>query len=155
MPALSLLNNLENHIMQITQTCQVVLLRRSENEKTPLVVMPHEIEVLKALHGEDNIIETDDKPPVESVEFYPSDEYARLQGLYIGNDRVPNPVREGVGTLDEFVSSFENFGGSVDDELKLQLIEEAKSLGIKATKNWGIEKLETEIAAAKAEGGNE
>lgn len=136
--------------MKITQPCLIVLLRRSENEKTPLCVMPHEIEVLKALHGEDSIIETEDKPPVESVEFDPADEYARLQGLYIGNDRIPNPVREGVGTLDKFVASFENMGGSVDYELKLQLIEEAKALGLKATKNWGIEKLETEIAAAKA-----
>lgn len=142
--------------MNITQPCVVVLLRRSENEKTPLTVMPHEIEVLKALHGEDNIIETQDTPPVKSVEFEPAEEYARLQGLYIGNEHVTNPVREGVGTLDEFVSSFENMGGSVDEDLKLQLIEEAKSLGLKATKNWGIEKLEAEIAEAKAaQGGNE
>lgn len=136
--------------MKITQPCLIVLLRRSENEKTPLCVMPHEIEVLKALHGEDSIIETEDKPPVESVEFEPDEEYSRLQGLYIGNDRIPNPVREGVGTLDEFVASFENMAGSADEELKLELIEEAKSLGLKATKNWGIEKLQAEIEAVKS-----
>lgn len=142
--------------MKITQPCVVVLLRRSENEKTPLTVMPHEIEVLKALHGEDNIKETEDTPPVKSIEFDPEEEYARLQGLYIGNDRIPNPVREGVGTLDEFVESFEGVGGG-DDE-KDALIEKAKALGLKATKNWGIEKLETEIAEAEAKlqgGGDE
>lgn len=141
--------------MIIKQPCVVVLLRRSENEKTPLTVMPHEIEVLKALHGKENIIETEDAPPVKSIEFVPEDEYARMKGLYIGNDRIPNPVREGVGTLDEFVESFEGIGG--DDE-KDALIEKAKSLGLKATKNWGIEKLEAEIAAAEAKlqgGGDE
>lgn len=144
--------------MKITQPCVVVLLRRSENEKTPLTVMPHEIEVLKALHGEDNIIATEDTPPVKSVEFDPEEEYARLQGLYIGNDRILDPVREGVGKLEEFIESFEGVqGGGEDDERKLELIEEAKALGLKATKNWGIEKLETEIAAAKEKqgGGNE
>lgn len=134
--------------MNITQPVVVVLLRRSENEKTPLAVMPHEIEVLKALHGEDAVLPTEDTPPVASVEFDPEEEYTRLQGLYIGNDRIPNPVREGVGTLEEFVESFEGVGGG-DDE-KDALIEKAKSLGLKATKNWGIEKLETEIAEAEA-----
>lgn len=142
--------------MKITQPCVVVLLRRSENEKTPLTVMPHEIEVLKALHGDDSVIETDDTPPVKSIDFDPEQEYVRMQGMYIGNDRVPDPVREGVGKLEDFIESFEGVqGGGEYDERKLELIEEAKSLGLKATKNWGIEKLETEIAKAKQGGGED
>jgi hypothetical protein len=84
----------------------VVLLRRSENEKTPLVVYPHEVEVLKALHGSDAIVETEDTPPVASGEFDPQDEYARLEGLYIGNEQRPNPVFTALGDVDEFVASF-------------------------------------------------
>lgn len=132
---------------KIKQPCVVVLLRRSENEKTPLTVMPHEIEVLKALHGEENIIETEDTPPVEFIEFDPEEEYARLQGLYIGNDKVRDPVLAGLGEYDEFVASFEN----VTDGDKDALIAQAKELGIKATKNWGIDKIQAAINEALAQ----
>lgn len=132
--------------MKVKQPYLIVMLRRSENEKTPLTVFPHEIDVLKALHGEDSIIETDDNPPVKSSEFDTEEEYSRLQGMYIGNDKVPNPVRDALGDVDDFEKSFEESG---DNEEQLVLLEEAKSLGIKATKNWGIQKLTDAIAEAK------
>jgi hypothetical protein len=149
--------------MKITQPCLVVLLRRSENEKTPLTVMPHEVEVLKALHGEDSVSETEDTPPVKSVEFDPEEEYARLEGLYIGNDRVSNPVREGVGTLDEFVSSFDGYKAAKankttvtkqtnsEDAEKDELVEKAKVLGIKSPHLFGVDKLKEKIEEAEAE----
>lgn len=133
--------------MKVTQPYLLVLLRRSENEKTPLTVFPHEVEVLKKLHGEDSILETEDEPPVKQGEFDTEAEYARLESMYKGNERVPYPVEAALGDLDEFESSFE---GLEEDTEKAALIAEAKELGLKATKNWGIEKLQTEIAAAKA-----
>lgn len=133
--------------MQVTLPYSVVLLRRSENEKVPLVVLPHEVEVIKALHGPESVILTDDKPPVKESTFDTAEEYARLEGMYIGNENVRYPVREALGDLEDFEESLEELGG---DDVKLALIEKAKSLGLKATKNWGIEKLEAEIAEAEA-----
>ena len=138
---------------------QVVLVKRSENEKTPTVVLAHEIEVLKVLHGEDGVILTDDVSPVKNAEFRfdeseegealtLADEYARLEQYYRGNENIPYPVREALGKVDDFVNSFEANGG---DEEKYALLEQAKELGIKATKTWGVEKLKAAIDAKLAE----
>lgn len=135
--------------MKVTLPYLIVLLCRSEMEKTPLVVYPHEIEVLKALHGEDQIREIDATPPVSEGEFETADEYARLQQYYRGNENVSDPVRLALGTLKDFEESLVQVGG--DDDEKDALIAEAKELGIKATKTWGIEKLQAAIAEAKGE----
>jgi len=135
--------------MKVTLPYLIVLLCRSEMEKTPLVVYPHEIEVLKALHGEDQIREIDAEPPVKEGTFETADEYARLQQYYRGNENVSDPVRLALGTLKDFEESLVQVGG--DDSEKDALIAEAKELGIKATKTWGIEKLQAAIAEAKGE----
>lgn len=137
---------------------QVVLVKRSENEKTPTVVLAHEIEVLKVLHGEDGVILTDDISPVKNAEFRfdeseegealtLADEYARLEQYYRGNENIPFPVREALGKVDDFVNSFE----AGDGDEKESLLEQAKELGIKAAKTWGIEKLKAAIDAKLAE----
>lgn len=137
---------------------QVVLVRRSEAEKTPVVVLAHELEVLKAMHGEDGVILTDDVPPVKEAEFRfdesedgealtLADEYARLEQYYRGNENNPYPVREALGKVDDFVNSFEANGSDEKDAL----IEQAKELGIKATKTWGVDKLKAAIDAKLAE----
>jgi hypothetical protein len=131
--------------MKVTLPYLVVLVCRSENEKTPITVLPHEIEILKVLHGGD-IRETDADPVVKESTFETEDEYARLQQYYKGNQEVSDPVRQALGTLKDFEESFEAVGNS--DE-KTSLLEEALSLGIEAKKTWGIAKLQAAIAEAK------
>lgn len=93
--------------MKVTLPYQVVLLCRSEVEKTPLVVLPHEVEVLKALHGEDKVRETDADLPAGVTEstFDTAEEYARLEQYYRGNENNQRPVYNALGTLDDFENS--------------------------------------------------
>jgi hypothetical protein len=67
--------------MQVTLPYKLVLIKRGEGSKTPTCVLPHEVEVLKALHGDENVIDTNDKLPEGLTEktFDTEDEYARLQ----------------------------------------------------------------------------
>lgn len=97
--------------MKVTLPYQVVLVCRSENEKTPVTVLPHEIEILKVLHGDD-IRETDANPPVKESTFDTEDEYSRLQQYYKGNQEVTDPVRQALGTLKDFEESFVAVGKS-------------------------------------------
>lgn len=127
---------------------KMVLLVRSENEKTPLVVLPHEIELLRTLHGDEAVREIDSPAPegLTECEFDTADEYGRLEQNYRGDVNGQSPVRAAFGSLKEFEASFESVGSSLGD--KEALIEQAKELGIAATKNWGIEKLQAAIDAA-------
>lgn len=97
--------------MKVTLLPVIVLLCRSENEKTPLVVLPHEVEVLKSLHGEEQVREAPEgaKLPegVSKVEFDTGEEYSRLQQYYRGNANNPDPVRMALGTLEDFEESFQ------------------------------------------------
>lgn len=135
--------------MKVTLPYQVVLLCRSEIEKTPLIVLPHEVEVLKSLHGDEQVRESDAELPVGITEstFETDEEYSRLQQYYRGNDSNPDPVRRALGTLKEFEESFSQQSGEDKDAL----VEEAIALGIPAKKTWGIAKLEAAIADAKAQ----
>lgn len=145
--------------MKVMLTYVIVLLCRSENEKTPLVVLPHEVEVLKALHGEDAVRDVEAELPagIKKTEFDTAEEYSRLQQYYRGNDATPDPVRSALGTLDDFEAMFErksarNSDGNEGDagNQKTALLEEAKALGIAANKNWGVDKLKSAIEEAKA-----
>lgn len=132
---------------------QIVLLVRTESQKTPLCVLDHEVEVLKVLHGEENVVLTDDKPPVEYTEFNGdgqptlADEYARLHQYYKGNNEMQDPVGIALGPLAEFEESFEGVDNSGKDELLAKALE----LGINANKRWGIGKLQAAIDEATAE----
>lgn len=132
--------------MKVTLPYQMVLLVRGEGSKIPLTVLPHEIDILRVMHGEDAISLTDDVLPIKECTFETADEYARLEQYYRGNADVHNPTKAVFRTLADFEAAFDTAGGAD----KAALIEEAKSLGIPATKNWGIEKLQAAIDEAKA-----
>lgn len=129
--------------MKVTLPYQVVLLVRGEGSKVPLIVLPHEVEVLKNMHGEDHIQLTDAEPPIKESVFETADEYSRLEQYYRGNVDNPNPTRAVWRTLDEFENSF-----SADKTDKAALLEEAVSLGIPAKATWGAAKLQQAITEA-------
>lgn len=148
--------------MKVTLPYQVVLVVRGEGSKTPKVVLPHEVPILRMQFGDEAIVETDDKPHIESQEFDTEEEYVRLQESYRGDADNPNPTASVFRNLRDFEAAFKNVQAApvppkppVPPKLaagadeKTALIAEAKSLGINANKNWGIEKLKTEIAAKK------
>lgn len=135
--------------MKVTLPYVVVFVVRGEGSKTPKVVLPHEVEILRAQFGDDAILETNDKPHIKECEFDTEDEFARLQETYRGDADNPNPTARVFRSLDEFEAAFKSVASVGVD--KAALIEEAKVLGIAANKNWGVEKLQKAIAAAKAE----
>jgi hypothetical protein len=129
--------------LKVKQPYVVVLLVRGEDNKTPLTVFPHEVEVLRAAHGEENIHLTDIAPPVKEAEFDTADEFARLEQYYIGDSEHRNPTRSVWRSLEEFEAAF----APAD---KATLLEEAIALGIPAKANWGVAKLQAAIEEAKA-----
>lgn len=160
---------------KITQNYLVVLIARSENEKTPVTVFPHEVPILEYIHGDDAVQVTDATPPVKSGTFEAKEEFARLQQRYVGNVGQ-NPTVEVFGSEKDFVAAFKKPAeftededvihvvsedepddnpdlsgeGSGEDAYKEGLIEDAKALGIKANGTWGVAKLEDAIKEAKA-----
>jgi hypothetical protein len=136
-------------MMKVKLACLLVLLVRGEGSKTPLTVLPHEVPILQSMHGEDAIIVTEDTPAVAEIEFDTADEFARLEGYYKGSAENPNPTRTVFRNLADFEQAFE--GQGEDDDAKAELLEQAKGLGIKANKNWGVVKLQEAIDAKLAE----
>ncbi|KAF0844329.1 hypothetical protein FNL37_1773 [Methylovorus glucosotrophus] len=132
--------------MKVTLPYVVALVKRGEGSKTPVTIFPHEVEVLRMQLGEDAVEVTDDAPPIAEGSFDTEDEYVRLQEYYRGNGDEPNPTTRVWRNLSEFEA---DFGPVVGDD-KQALLAEALALGIKANKNWGIEKLTTAIEEAKA-----
>lgn len=133
--------------MKVTLPYVVALVLRGESSKTPVVVFPHEVEILKTIHGEDSVQVTEDVAPVKEAEFDTEDEYARLQQYYKGDSENPNPTTRTFRNLDEFESAF---GGVVGDD-KNDLIAEAIDLGIPAKKQWSTAKIKQAIAEVKGE----
>lgn len=133
--------------MKIKLPYQTVLLIRGEGCKIPLTVMPHEVEVLRAMHGEENVQETDIVPPIKEAEFDTADEYSRLEQYYHGDNDNKNPTRSVWRSLEDFEASFAPAGGTD----KASLLEQAIALGIPAKSNWGIAKLQQAIADAQNE----
>ncbi len=152
---------------QITRKFITVLLVRNELEKTPLVVLPHEVPILEALHPSAEVRKIDVPTPhgLDKKTFDVEEEYANLQEKYRGPGDAPNPTVAVFRNLDEFKAAF---GGRKDEDLEDDeqsdfdggengdgteqeaKLAEAKSLGIKANKTWGIEKLQAAIDAELA-----
>jgi len=155
--------------MKVTLNYLVAQLVRSQDQKTPLVVLPHEVTILEAIHGEDHIVVTEDQPPEglrEPHTFDTEDEYPRLQEYYKQSIAGQNAVVSVWKDQKAFDADFDG-----DDEPakpakkdaakpagkqpteadleKAELIEQAKELGIKANSNWSVERLKTDIAAKK------
>lgn len=88
--------------MKISATSLIVLVCRSEIEKIPKIVFPHEVAVLKRLHG-DHRIETIDEPsPLGTVDLDMEVEYQRLLNEYNQAGDKAHPVVEVYGNFDEF-----------------------------------------------------
>lgn len=136
--------------MKVTLPYQMVLLVRGEGSKIPLTVLPHEIDILRVMHGEDAIHLISDAPPIKECTFETSDEYSRLEQYYRGNADVHNPTKAVFRTLTDFEDAFNPAGATAVSTDKAALVEEAKALGIPATKNWGVDKLQSAIDEAKA-----
>lgn len=79
-----------------------------------------------------------------SARFEQDGHYFDASGVLLGNDG--NPLK---ASNTNPPSPDQNTGGG-DDSDKDALIAEAKELGIAATKNWGLAKLNEEIQKAKA-----
>lgn len=137
--------------MKITLPYQVVLVCKGQNSQTPATVLAHEIPVLEHLHTDVRL--TDVEPPVKEAVFRIdenvegdeptlAEEYARLEMFYRGSVEKPEPVKASLGTVKDFVNSFEPADTSEKDEL----LERAKALGIKATSKWGIQKIKDALA---------
>lgn len=122
--------------MLVKMNYVLALVVRGEGSKSPVFVFPHEVELLRAVHGEDNIIVTKDAPPVESAEFDTADEFSRLEVSY--RDAVKTVFRN----LAEFEAGFTQVAPKT-------LAEQAESLGVNVDKRWGEDRLQDEIDKAK------
>jgi len=100
----------------------IALIVRGEGSKTPVIVFPHEVDLLRAVHGDDAVLVTDDVSPVKDATFDTEDEYVRLELTY--GDAVRGVFRN----LAEFEGKF----AQNDDDGKDALLEQALALGIDA-----------------------
>lgn len=91
--------------MEMKFASQVVLVCRSEIEKTPKIVYPHEIAVLKELHGENRIELTSEKSPLGEQTLDLEAEYQRLLNEYQQPAGKPHPVVEVFNSFDGFVEA--------------------------------------------------
>jgi hypothetical protein len=112
--------NQQEKKMKVTLPYQVVLVVRGEGSKTPKVVFPHEVEILRTQFGEEAIVETDEVPYIKEAEFDTEEEYARLQETYRGDAGNPNPTVAVFRSLKDFEDAFEGAD-------KTALIAEAKA----------------------------
>lgn len=78
--------------MKFNAKAQVVLVCRSEIEKTPKTVYPHEVEVLQFIHGPARIELTDAEAPIGEVELDAETEFARLLTEYAPRGEKEDPV---------------------------------------------------------------
>lgn len=91
----------------------LALVVKNQNQKTPVTVGVHEIEILKLVHGGDDddmqqasVEVLEDKPAVDFIEVHDIDEeYARLKNYYLGRGDVPNPVRTIYPTVKSLLES--------------------------------------------------
>lgn len=128
--------------MKITLPYVIALVVRGEGSKTPTIVYPHEVEILKAMHGEDSVTIASEDAPVKEGTFDTEDEYVRLQGMYKGDNDNPNPTVRVFRNLDEFESAF----GAAVGENKADLLAKAIELGVPANKQWSLAKIKQAIA---------
>lgn len=91
--------------MNFSAKSLVVLVCRTEVEKTPKIVFPHEVDVLKALHGESRIELTDAASPLGTVELDAEAEFQRLINEYAPKGDKPHPVTEVYRSYDDFLEA--------------------------------------------------
>lgn len=136
--------------MKVTLPYLVVLVVRGEGSKTPKVVLPHEVEILRAQFGDDAIVETNDKPHINEAEFETEEEYARLQETYRGDADNPNPTARVFRNLADFEAAFESAASSGSSALTAaQLKEKLTELGVEFPPRANKEQLEALLAEHK------
>lgn len=92
--------------MTVSLDTQIVLICRTEVEKTPKTVFAHEVEVLRKIHGERRIELTDAKSPVGKVDVDLSEEYQRLLDEYsLAEGEDGHPVINLFGDVESFVDA--------------------------------------------------
>ena len=90
--------------MEFLAKSQVILVCRSEIEKTPKIVYPHEIDVLKALHGDSRVELTDEPSPLGEVLLDAEVEFQRLLNEYQQSGDKAHPVGEVYKNFDGFLA---------------------------------------------------
>ena len=90
--------------MNFTTKAEIVLVCRSEIEKTPKTVYPHEIAVLEVIHGPSRIERSDAAAPIGVVELDAEAEFARLLTEYAPRGDKPDPVIEVYRNFDGFLA---------------------------------------------------
>lgn len=90
--------------MKFTAQALIVLVCRSEIEKTPKTVFPHEIPVLEVIHGPARIERTETPAPIASMELDAEAEFTRLLTEYAPRGDKPDPVIEVYRNFDGFLS---------------------------------------------------
>ena len=82
----------------------IVFICRTEVEKTPKIVFPHEVDVLREVHGHNRIEMSDAKSPLGEVEVDLEAEYQRLLDEYnlSAANGGQHPVVAVYGSFDEF-----------------------------------------------------
>lgn len=90
--------------MKITASSQIVFICRTEVEKTPKIIYPHELEVLRAVHGPNRIELSDAPSPLGEVELELEAEYQRMLDEYAQATAggAPHPVVAVYGSFEEF-----------------------------------------------------
>lgn len=90
--------------MKISTQSQVVFICRTEVEKTPKIIYPHELDVLRAIHGHNRIELSDAPSPLGAVELELEAEYQRMLDEYAQSTAggAAHPVVTVYGSFDEF-----------------------------------------------------
>lgn len=91
--------------MKFTTQAQVVLVCRSEIEKTPKTVYPHEVEVLQFIHGPARVELTNEAAPIGTVELDAEVEFARLLTEYAPRGDKEDPVIAVYRNFDGFLAA--------------------------------------------------
>jgi hypothetical protein len=85
----------------------IAMICRTEMEKTPKIVFPHEVAVLQALHGDSKIEITEYASPLGEQELDSEAEYARLMTEYTTAGDKPHPVTMVYPNHDAFLEAVE------------------------------------------------
>lgn len=135
--------------MKVTLPYQVVLVVRGEGSKTPKVVLPHEVEILREQFGADSIVETDHEPYMKEGEFDTAEEYVRLQETYRGSSDNPNPTTRVFRTLADFEAAFENADSPSKSLTAAEIKDKLSALGIEFPARASKAELEKLLANAE------
>lgn len=91
--------------MEFTTPSLIVMVKRSEMEKTPKIAYAHEVPVLQALHGKNRIEVSDAVSPFGDVMLDAEVEFQRLLDEYKAPEGRDHPALEVYDDLDGFIAA--------------------------------------------------